>query len=393
MAKGGCCKILFIVAVVVGIAVVTGVLVWHFALPEDSKEFVQDVFNNTGGDGGVFSGGGDDDNGSGSNGNGGGGDGPVLDYDFLQCNDNSTTDTTVVTCCNGLTGLCDLRVDEILYGYVHNAVATDQDDFNILVNHDYNLENALKAGFRAMELDVGRCGFVNEEVVFFHAQCLLGSRDIASTLTNINTFLDENPNEVIILKLEMADESVTLQEVADIMDTVATGSFRDRLYQKQDAAAAWPTLGELVALDQRIILFYYNQPDCANQNCPTGFHFWFTFGVNTQFSFDDVADLEATDTSCVLTGAGANSQRDFFRVNAFVSVPSRQVADTVNAENFMVQRMQDCAALNQDLAVNFYSVDFWERGDVPRTVQEYNRNLIDNAAARKRRRTAVRRRD
>jgi hypothetical protein len=374
MSKSGYCgTTLIIVGVVVGIATLGGVLFWHF-LPADSKDLVQDVFDNT-------------VNGGNSN-----GDGPVLDYAFLQCDDNST-DT--VTCCNGLTGLCDLRVDEILYGYVHNAVATDQDDF-IVVNQDYNLENALKAGFRSMELDVGRCGTLgtslNEKVVFFHSQCLLGSRGISDTLTNINTFLDENPNEVIILKLEMTDESVTLQEVADIMDTVATGSFRDRLYQKQDMDTAWPTLGELVAADTRIILFYYNQPDCANQSCPTGFHFWFTFGVNTQFSFDSVADLEATDSSCVLTGAGADSQRDFYRVNAFVDVPSRQVADTVNAENFMVQRMQDCAALNQDLAVNFYSVDFWDRGDVPRTVQEYNRNLIDNAAARKRRRT-VRRRD
>jgi hypothetical protein len=49
-------------------------------------------------------------------------------------------------------------VDEILYGYVHNAVATDENGFTILVNHDFSLEKALTAGYRAMELDVGRCG-------------------------------------------------------------------------------------------------------------------------------------------------------------------------------------------------------------------------------------------
>jgi hypothetical protein len=59
--------------------------------------------------------------------------------------------------------------------------------------------------------------------------------------------LTENPFEVIVL-LEMADDSVSIQDVADIMDTVDGGAFRRRLYQKDSAsAAAWPTLGELVA--------------------------------------------------------------------------------------------------------------------------------------------------
>jgi hypothetical protein len=280
-------------------------------------------------------------------------------------------------------------VDEILYGYVHNAVATDENGFTILVNHDFSLEKALTAGYRAMELDVGRCGLagtsVNAEPVFFHAQCLLGTRSIVTVLSNINSFLTENPSEVIVLKLEMADDSVSIQDVADIMDTVDGGAFRRRLYQKDSAsAAAWPTLGELVAADTRIILFYYNAASCENQvndsgvavGCPNGFHFWFQYGVNTQFSFDTLEDIEDTANSCTLTGAGANSQQDFFRVNTFVKIPSRTVASTVNNETFAERRMQDCSSLNADLPVNFYAVDFWNRGDVPQTVQDHNRNLI-----------------
>jgi hypothetical protein len=387
-------KMLLIIGVVVGIATVGGVLFWNFRSEDDDSpaktQVPQSIFNNTGtanengGDAGV----------SGGDGGGGGDTGdtsndPVLTYEFIQCDiDTDTADAaTTATCCNGMMGLCDLRVNEILYGYLHNAVATKEDDFQILVNHDYNLESALTAGFRAMELDVGRC---DDKVVFFHAQCLLGSRSIAETLSNINSFLNENPNEILILKLEMTDDSVTLQEVADIMDTVVSSgsdsdgninpSFRDRLYQKEDSESPWPTLGELVAQDQRILLFYYAQPDCANQqggSCPAGFHFWFDYGVNTQYSFDSIEDIDNVDASCVLTGAGANSQRDFFRVNAFVSAPSRTVADTVNTRGFGFVRMQDCAALNENLPVNFYSVDFWTRGDVPRMVQEYNRNLMD----------------
>jgi hypothetical protein len=92
-----------------------------------------------------------------------------------------------------LTGLCDMRVDEILYGDIHNAVATAQDGFTLLVNHDYGLELALTAGYRSMELDIGRC---NGNIVFFHAQCLLGTRSIVTVLSNINTFLNDNPTQV-----------------------------------------------------------------------------------------------------------------------------------------------------------------------------------------------------
>jgi hypothetical protein len=37
---------------------------------------------------------------------------------------------------------------------------------------------------------------------------------------------------IIVLKLEMADDSVSIQDVADIMDTVDGGAFRRRLYQR-----------------------------------------------------------------------------------------------------------------------------------------------------------------
>jgi hypothetical protein len=95
--------------------------------------------------------------------------------------------------------------------------------------------------------------------------------------------------------------------------------FNDYLYQHNDDSESslrtdWPTLGELVQADTCILLFYYTQPDCNQQVCPRGFHFWFQYGVNTQFDFGDIDDLLDTGQSCELTavGANANSKRDFF---------------------------------------------------------------------------------
>jgi hypothetical protein len=54
---------------------------------------------------------------------------------------------------------------------------------------------------------------------------------------------------------------------------------------------------------------------------------------------------------------------------------SRTVASTVNNETFAERRMQDCSSLNADLPVNFMPSTL-NRGDVPQTVQDHNRNLI-----------------
>jgi hypothetical protein len=57
------------------------------------------------------------------------------------------------------------------------------------------VEKALTAGYRAMELDVGRCGLRDEcerGTCIFHAQCLLGTRSIVTVLST-QQLLTENP--------------------------------------------------------------------------------------------------------------------------------------------------------------------------------------------------------
>jgi hypothetical protein len=87
-----------------------------------------------------------------------------------------------------------------------------------------------------------------------------------------------------------------------------------------------------VAADTRIILFIVAASvkirvrTRAWQVALMAFHFWFQYGVNTQFGFDTLEDIEDTANGCTLT-VPANSQQDFFRVNAFVKVPSHRGLD------------------------------------------------------------------
>jgi hypothetical protein len=67
------------------------------------------------------------------------------------------------------------------------------------------------------------------------------------TVLSTSTAFDRKSSEVIVLKLEMADDSVSIQDVADIMDTVDGGAFRRRLYQRivhqQQPGPHWESSG------------------------------------------------------------------------------------------------------------------------------------------------------
>ena len=88
------------------------------------------------------------------------------DYDFIQCNSDGTT--TPSNCCNGLEGLCDLRVNEVMYATLHNAMATFENGFLFGPNHKFQLEGALEAGYRGLNLDICNCG---GELQFCHGEC------------------------------------------------------------------------------------------------------------------------------------------------------------------------------------------------------------------------------
>lgn len=300
---------------------------------------------------------------------------PTAPWRFVQCDDGN--DTNDNNCCQGLSGICDLPVNQALYGYMHNAVHTRADDFLWPWHHRRSLEEALQAGYRALELDVSRC---NDAVALYHSLCGLGTRDPVEVLNNIGNFLDAHPSEVIVFFWQMPeDESVTLDELHAVVQSTDIAS---RLYahnNNADAGTPWPTLGELVSAQQNVIMFYWNQPACQDA-CPSdAWHYWFDYGTETEFGFGSVSDI-LDDPAASCAPKFQNRGTDFYRVNSFVTLPSADgdAAETLNAYDTVQQRVAACAD-TVNLPVNFYAVDFWATGDVPRFVQDENLRRAEEA--------------
>lgn len=381
-----------VVLIVLFVAAAGGVLVWAF-LPTDTKDTLQSILNITLGDGsndGVD----DKSKGKGDDNKNNNSTTATTAFQFNQCNDVNTN------CCNGLDiddgAFCDLRVNEPLYGLVHNAMASFEDQFFLIYNQNYKLEAALQAGYRALELDVARCGSSgndnNNDIVFYHGECALGTRQVPEVLENVHSFLVANPSEIVMLFLQMDGQDVSLQEFYQIMAAVDNGRMVQGLYDHHpvDDATEWPTLRELVQSNQRLLVFYWNQDDCQlnADGCPPGFNYWYRYGVNTQWDFGRVSEIQDDPgTSCSLqyTPNGYPNGRDFFRVNAFLRLPSSTAAeDVLNQPFFIQERLDQCSMQNpidgsssQLLLPNFYAVDFWDKGHVPEFIQEYNTKLVE----------------
>lgn len=289
---------------------------------------------------------------------------PTKAWSFNQCANNAAN------CCQGLdNGTCDLRVNQLLYGYMHNAVHTKEDKFLFPWNHALGLEKALEAGYRALELDVSKCGD-DEQVAFYHARCALGTRDPKTVLKNIGDFVTKHPTEIVILMLQMPDtDVVSLQQVDEIVQTVST--IANRLYQ-HTLGTLWPTLQELIDADQRVVMFFKNQPNCRQQTCPSAaWHYWNDYTVETEWDFRSIQEIDDTEFSCS-PNHGTTAMRSFYRVNAFTSLPSHSVSQTVNSYEYAQKRMATCAN-RQGQDATFYAVDFWDTGDVLQLVQDVNR--------------------
>jgi len=274
--------------------------------------------------------------------------------------------------CNGLENLCGVRVNDMLFATLHNAMSTAEDGTPFFYNHELSLEKALEAGWRGINVDIGKC---DGAVAMVHSDCdLLGFRDPVEVFTNVYNFLQSNKNDVVLMPVQIdfsTGGEVTLQEIWDVMQQAS--GFTDLLYEHPGRGTPWPTMEELIDADTRILLFHYNGERCdGNSGCPSpALHDWFDYAAETNFELNSVAEVSDTATSCVIT-RGQNGERDFFGVNLFTSSPAANVCAQLNSATFVAPFLTDCSTINGGERPNLILVDCWDVGDILEVVQQYN---------------------
>lgn len=212
------------------------------------------------------------------------------------------TDPTTLTakssdcenCCNGLASNCGLPINLATWAMVHNAMSSQEDSFYV-ANNDLSLEKALVDGYRGLMLDSCLCdgdtivdviqdyvigkeedaeGNKEEEFLgFCHGTCGAGVRKPAKVLSNIKTFLDVNPNEVLILEFEVGEGTLALLHQA--INDAGLDKYALRDLENDGSVTNWPTFQQLKTANRRLVIFAHNDEmgSCTTSTCPEGFFY------------------------------------------------------------------------------------------------------------------------
>jgi hypothetical protein len=149
--------------------------------------------------------------------------------------------------------------------------------------------------------------------------------------------------------------------------------FSDMIYAHTNGDA-WPTMGDLVQSNQRIIIFYMNGGSCTDGVCPSGFHYFYDHAHETQYQSSSLDDLSNYTYSCEITrGPGDDAQfpPSLFAVNNFVTPPDEEASTIANSRESLTARLTQCANINSDRP-NFVYLDFWSSGDTAQWIQSAN---------------------
>lgn len=261
--------------------------------------------------------------------------------------------TAAAPACNGSAALCDRPIDRVTFPTTHNSAAATEYGFAAInANQTHGLRRQLDDGIRGFMLDVTLDG---DATVLCHGPCALGQIPHADALSTFGEFLAEDPGAVVVVIYQddaptdaiAADwETAGLVEQAVVLDGVA-----------------WPTLGELVAADTRIVVTAEN-----GGPPPAWFHHAWAMIWDTPYTFHSLREM-----SC--DGNRGEPGTGLFLVNHWLStdldLPDESRAAEANAYDVLLARADACAGQWRH-PVNLLGVDFYEQGDLLAVVAELN---------------------
>ena len=296
---------------------------------------------------------------------------------FMQCPTGSDE-----LCCNGSPQNCQLKVNEMMFATLHNAMSTEEGDFTFGYNHYKALEKAMVAGYRGINLDLCNCNDDNGngKLQFCHSVCDYGERMPQEVFTNVVNFLKEYPSEVIVLIFQATTDKgpIVWNDLYDEMKQVQ--DFADLMYVHEGEGEEWPLMGDLVKSNKRIVTFFFNGGTCTDDICPEPFLPFYKYTAETEYQSANLDDLRNVKFSCQLTRGPGGFKGDFFAVNNFVTPPDPEASKITNTQKFLSERLTSCANYNGKRP-NFVYVDFWDEGITSQLVQYANKQMASTKEA------------
>lgn len=165
-----------------------------------------------------------------------------------------TTTTGDLTACNNSPSLCSKTYDSVTYLGAHDSpfIRDATTGNSASGNQYYNTTVQLNAGVRLLSAQLHQS---NGDIHLCHTSCdLLDAGLLSHWLTEIKTWLDANPNEVVTLLLINSDD----QPTSNIHTHFVNSQIVPYTYTPTATPppySSWPTLSSLISANTRLITF------------------------------------------------------------------------------------------------------------------------------------------
>lgn len=276
--------------------------------------------------------------------------------------------------CNGSELLCGRHYDDVAYATTHNAMAARFAPYSyspLISNQCSGVPTQLEDGIRGLMLDIHLYQPPDadfEDLYLCHSDCDFGAQLLVDGLAEVRSFLDDHPAEIVTFIIETDADTAPME--AQIRDAFIASGLEPYAHV-QTPGTAWPTLGEMVAADERLVVLTDDSSPQTGCNatgtpCPWNHYLWGGFAFETPFTARNAGEFTCSD----LRGDPGD---DLFILNHFLTVNIGQprFARQVNFDPLISRRARECWAYQGQIP-NFPTVDFYEIGRVVRTANLLN---------------------
>lgn len=283
--------------------------------------------------------------------------------------------------CNNSPDLCSRTYNNVTHMGAHgSSFLREAASIASAGNQNKNATDALDAGIRLLQAQVHK---ENDTLRLCHTTCeLLDAGPLEDWLEKINSWMGDNPDEVVTLLLVNSDKAP-----ADEFGQAFNGSgLADFAFTPTGEAplAEWPTLQNMIDNDQRLVSFV------TNINATTDYPYLmseFKYVFETSFEVTELSGFNCTvDRPSKLAGDGASaiSSNYLSLVNHFkyqtlgtdFYIPDITNIEVVNSastseDGNLGLHLDECSS-DWGTAPNFVLVDLIEKGDVLKAADTMN---------------------
>ncbi|CAO1628023.1 unnamed protein product [Parajaminaea phylloscopi] len=272
------------------------------------------------------------------------------------------------TTCNGHAELCNKLYSNVTYIGTHNSYAIGKGTSNVAANQAQTITAQLNAGVRLLQAQAHKStnsSTTGIGVDLCHTSCsLLQGGAIENWLTQIKTWVDANPNEVLSLLIVNSD-SVSPATYAQAFESTGLAS---KMYSPTNpsssggvAKSSWPTLSSMIDSGKTVVAYLDNSADVST-----------TPYLLPEFSsmWENPYDQTSTPFNCSIdrSGQGEDTSTQMYLANHVLTsstilgtVPNTGAIYSTNSKASVLQDANQCASQHGSSYPTFVLVDYYDR--------------------------------